>query len=268
MGDGAARRRLIEVDGGSGRLVAAVRGRGDPRGEPPVLLLHPTNLVADAWEDVVSGLGADRTTIAPDLRGHGRSTVEGPFGVDEWLDDVVRVLDACGVELVHAVGGSLGGTLAMVLARRAPERVATVTSFGSPLVVEGQITAFVEMLGERGVRATFETLVPELSLAPGTDPDVARRAVDFCNRNAQDVVAAVLGGASGTDVREEGRGLGDTLPVLTVAGAEDRTCPPAASREVAELVGGAYAEMPGVGHLPMLEDPSGTCALIRRQIAR
>lgn len=265
VADGPGSGRLIEVDGGAGSLVAVVRDAVEPRGAP-VLLLHPTNVVADAWDAVAAGIGSDRTTIAPDLRGHGRSTANGPFGVDEWLDDVIRVLDAVGVGRVHAVGGSLGGTLALVLARRTPDRVATVTTFGSPLVVEGQVTAFVEMLGERGVRGTFETLVPELSLAPGTAPDVVRRTVDLCNANSREVVAAVLDGASRTDVRDECRGLSDVLPILTVTGSEDRTCPPSQSRGVADILGSAYAELPGVGHLPMLEDPAGATRLMLRQL--
>ena len=63
-----------------------------------------------------------------DMRGHG----ESPRGyteltMDGLTDDLFGVMDAAGVETAHLVGESIGGTIALNAALRAPERVRTLT---------------------------------------------------------------------------------------------------------------------------------------------
>jgi pimeloyl-ACP methyl ester carboxylesterase len=63
------------------------------------------------------------TTIAPDLRGYGRSQVKPPFAIEQHLTDLVALLDRQNVDQVLLLGWSLGGIFAMELALRYPERV-------------------------------------------------------------------------------------------------------------------------------------------------
>jgi magnesium chelatase accessory protein len=52
-------------------------------------------------------------------------------------------------------------------------------------------------------------------------------------------------------------------PTLLIAGAGDRTVPPAQSVQVARLMPhGRYVMVPGLGHLAHEEDPAGTATLI------
>lgn len=62
--------------------------------------------------------------LAPDLRGHGRSSTLPPWDLDALVDDVVGVLDRYGLARVPLIGHSLGGVVALRLAAAAPERVA------------------------------------------------------------------------------------------------------------------------------------------------
>lgn len=53
------------------------------------------------------------------------------------------------------------------------------------------------------------------------------------------------------------------LPVLAIAGAEDRTCPPAHVRETALLIAGArFHQIEGTGHLPCVEKPEEYAAIL------
>jgi pimeloyl-ACP methyl ester carboxylesterase len=75
----------------------------------------------------------DRRHILLDQRGHGRS--DQPEGLeahrlDEYLADVIAVLDAEGVERVAMVGYSDGAYVVYALAARHPERVAAVVGIG------------------------------------------------------------------------------------------------------------------------------------------
>ena len=60
--------------------------------------------------------------LAPDLRGHGHSTWDAPWGVAQHAADLLETLDAEGVERCPIVGHSFGGLLAMELAAAAPTR--------------------------------------------------------------------------------------------------------------------------------------------------
>jgi pimeloyl-ACP methyl ester carboxylesterase len=55
------------------------------------------------------------------------------------------------------------------------------------------------------------------------------------------------------------------VPALVVVGAEDRALPPARSRRLAAALPSArLVEVPGAGHLSVLEAPAAVCAAIDR----
>lgn len=62
-------------------------------------------------------------TIAPDLRGYGKSRCNANFVMQDHLDDLEALLDCLGIEKCLVLGWSLGGILAMELALRLPQRV-------------------------------------------------------------------------------------------------------------------------------------------------
>ena len=67
--------------------------------------------------------GADRRTVALDLRGHGGSGPEPPWHLERLLDDLLETMDAEGIATAAVAGHSFGGVVAAALAARAPERV-------------------------------------------------------------------------------------------------------------------------------------------------
>ncbi|GAA2574747.1 alpha/beta fold hydrolase [Actinomadura fulvescens] len=95
---------------------------GDPAG-PPVLALHGINGHGARWRRLAEHHLADRHVLAPDLRGHGRSTHDAPWHVDRHVADLLAVLDTEGVARTDIVGHSYGGMIAVHLSHAAPERV-------------------------------------------------------------------------------------------------------------------------------------------------
>jgi lipase len=61
--------------------------------------------------------------LAPDLRGHGRSTYDAPWNLTTHVEDVLETIAAEGVERAAWIGHSFGARLVIELCARAPERI-------------------------------------------------------------------------------------------------------------------------------------------------
>src|SRR4051812_5531909 len=94
-----------------------------PAGAPTVVLLHGSTLDRHSWDRQVEVLRSDYRVVVPDLRGHGESTLEGRFGFDAAVEDVLALLDEVGGERVALVGLSLGGNIAQEVVYRRPDAV-------------------------------------------------------------------------------------------------------------------------------------------------
>ena len=106
-----------------GEATLSVRTWGDPAG-PPVVLLHCLAGDADDWAVVGESLAADgRWVVAPDQRGHGASGRTTAYSLALMRDDVLTLADALGLQRFDLVGHSMGGSVAVLVAEAAPERV-------------------------------------------------------------------------------------------------------------------------------------------------
>ncbi|PSN18154.1 alpha/beta hydrolase [filamentous cyanobacterium CCP5] len=100
------------------RLHTRVQGSGFP-----MLCLHGHPGSGQSMAVFTDALSNQLKTIAPDLRGYGRSQTRQPFEMAAHLEDLVELLDTHGVDQCWVLGWSLGGILAMEMALQYPERV-------------------------------------------------------------------------------------------------------------------------------------------------
>src|ERR1700736_5823256 len=98
----------------------------------PVILLHGGLGHSGNWAYQVPALvGSGHHTVLIDSRGHGRSTRDAqPFSYELMASDVLAVMDAIHLEKAGLVGWSDGACTALILAAKAPSRIAGVFSFG------------------------------------------------------------------------------------------------------------------------------------------
>ncbi|GKW48036.1 alpha/beta fold hydrolase [Halomonas sp. NCCP-2165] len=92
----------------------------------PLVVIHGLLGSADNWRSHLRAWQPLRRTLAVDLRNHGRSPHAEGMGYDAMADDVLVTLDRLGIERCHLLGHSMGGKVAMTLARENPERVASL----------------------------------------------------------------------------------------------------------------------------------------------
>jgi pimeloyl-ACP methyl ester carboxylesterase len=154
---------FIEVGQGPDRRNIAVRARG---GGPPGLLwlggfhsdMKGTKAVAlDAW-----AAENRRACVRFDYSGHGESGgafTDGSIG--QWLEDSLAVFDACCEGPQVVIGSSMGGWIALLLARELARRGCAGRATLAGLVLIAPAPDFTEELMWRGfspeIRAQIET---------------------------------------------------------------------------------------------------------------
>jgi|TARA_R110000851_G_scaffold1468_11_gene5468 esterase len=92
----------------------------------PLVVIHGLLGSADNWRSHLKVWQRGRRVIAVDLRNHGRSPHAEGMRYATMVDDVIALLDKLSIERAHVLGHSMGGKVAISLARLAPERVASL----------------------------------------------------------------------------------------------------------------------------------------------
>ena len=105
---------------------------------PTVVLAPGSCSTGSAWRPVLERLTPERDVWAVDLPGFGGSgaIADGPCGIEALADAVEAFMGASGLERPHVAGNSLGGVVALELARRGVVASATALSpagFGTRL---------------------------------------------------------------------------------------------------------------------------------------
>jgi pimeloyl-ACP methyl ester carboxylesterase len=114
------------VDHDGARVWYATFGSG-----APVIMLHGGLGHSGNWGYQVPALvGSGYRAVLIDSRGHGRSTRDArPFSYELMASDVLSVMDVLRLKKAAFVGWSDGACIALILAMKAPERVAGVFFF-------------------------------------------------------------------------------------------------------------------------------------------
>ena len=251
-----AKLEKVTVAGPRGPLTVFRGGTG-----PTVVLLHGVNDQAGGWARVAKPLAASHHLVIPDLPGHGESEpLEGPLTVDELIAGVEAVLAAEPRPAV-LVGNSMGGWLALLVARRHPEHVSRVVLLNAAAIRAERHVSLVPKDREEARAAMAAVMAPS---APPT-PDFV---LDDLVRRAPASPAARLMATSFNDHALDGR-LGEIrVPVFMVWGAEDRLLPRAYAEKVAAgLPQAKLTFLDNCGHMPQRECPDRLLPLLEAAIA-
>jgi len=125
---------------------------------PAVVLIHCWCGSSALWGETAAELVRDYTVVMLDLAGHGRSGRERrDYTMTAFAGDVLAAMDAAGVRAAVLVGHSMGGPVALEVARLAPDRVLGIVGIDNLEVVESPWTEeqYEEFLAP--LRADFPT---------------------------------------------------------------------------------------------------------------
>lgn len=105
---------------------------------PAVVFVHGAIVDHSQWDAQLDALADEYTTVAYDVRGHGRTggSAIDSYDVDLFVDDLDTLLTALDLDRPVLCGHSTGGCIAQVYAARYPERVSGLIladTFSPPL---------------------------------------------------------------------------------------------------------------------------------------
>jgi pimeloyl-ACP methyl ester carboxylesterase len=141
----APRRLSFALDGrGPGEM--AVLEWGDPTRPVDLIFVHANGFNARTYSALLEPLGGDRRIWAPDLRGHGRTTLtaqpEGRWSWDDHGADLAALVDRAGTSPLVLSGHSMGGTSSVLAAAQRRERVRALTLFDPVIWSQPAVLAF------------------------------------------------------------------------------------------------------------------------------
>jgi len=230
-----------------------------------ILFVHGFPLDKSMWLHQLHAFKSDFRVIAPDLRGHGETTIgDQAFSISLFADDLIRLMDALELKKVILCGLSMGGYTALNAVLRFPDRfsalILTDTSCkaDTPEAREKRMQTIVdiEQSGlEKYAEESLKRLFAPESLVYKTDEAEAVRNM-ILNTTKNSLFSSLKALAS----REESCSKLSmiNIPTLVITGQADIITPP----EIAELM---HQQIPHsrihileeAGHMSNMENPEG-----------
>ena len=265
----------------SSRFVAAagIKWHVQMMGQGPVmLLLHGTGAATHSWRDLMPLLAAHFTIVAPDLPGHGFTSMpeRRRMGLPSMASAVATLLRALDMTPQATAGHSAGAAVALRLHLDGSIPGGPIVSLNGALMPFPGIASIV-----------YPALAKLLFLNPFAAPLLTRRAgipgetrrliegtgskldetgIGFYERlfSTRRHVAAAVSMMANWDLRSLRNDLSRvTAPVSLISGELDRAVPPQVARDAAKLLSdAAVIDLPGLGHLAHEESPRTVANLI------
>lgn len=232
---------------------------------PPVLFIHSLGTNNYLFRDQIAALKEDWRCIAPDCRGHGASSYNGTFSVEDVAADHQAVLDHLGIATCHVVGLSMGGSIALNVNQRWPETVRSLVLADSFARIrpgaEDRIYATQEAVAYLSMRE-FGSQYAGDRLMSTTEIDKLDELADEiskCPPKAYvDTVRAIFTYDASGDLAHV------TSPTLILIGDQDDATPMAESEFIRDGIAGSEIRViPDAGHLSTIDNPDAFTAELK-----
>ncbi|MDR3111188.1 MAG: alpha/beta fold hydrolase [Planctomycetaceae bacterium] len=213
--------------------------------------------------------------IVPDLRGFGRSGVQAigsTTTMEQFAADISQLLDALAIkDKIILCGLSMGGYVASAFARGYGNRLAALILCDTKLepdtatAAENRIKLAASLdSGNETVENLTKNMLPNI-LSPTTlseKPEIVKRVKTMMqSQSPTGLAAAARGMATRQDTTKVITEL--NIPILTMAGKEDKLTPPATMQSITKTAKQSESkEIPNAAHLPPIESPQNTAEVI------
>jgi pimeloyl-ACP methyl ester carboxylesterase len=227
-----------------------------------IVLLHGYCGSSAYWEPIVDELEQYVRIIAPDARGHGRSsaTNEDIYTMEMYAEDVAQMLITLQIHNAVLLGHSLGGYITLALAEMYAKKLSGFGLIHSTALEDSEAAKqnrdkAVAALEESGVQPFVDGLIPKLFAPANVEamPSEIERAKQIGYGTS---LQGAVGTARGMKIRANRTHIIEQteLPVLLVSGANDKVIPTEST--FAATNGSTVKVVLGsAGHMGMVEQP-------------
>jgi len=184
-------------------------------------------------------------------------------------EDVLTLLDTLKIERAILIGHSMGGYASLAFAQAYPHRLAGLglvcTQAGADAPERRQARyQTAEEVGRKGVKVVAENMAPKLT----KNPELVKPLQKLIMQNKpKGIIASLKGMAERPDAL--GWLSAISVPAVVLAGKADGLVSPERAQTMTQLLGKAWlVELPGVGHMPMMEAPQATADALNQLIQR
>lgn len=234
--------------------------------ETPLLFIHGFGGDLSNWMLNQTTLSATRRTIAFDLPGHGGSSKNvGEGKPATFAATTAALLDKLDISKAHVVGHSLGGAIALELAKAFPQKVASLSLIAPAGLGRDINMAFIDGFITADRRKTLEPVLNYLVhdktlISRKMIEDIIRfKRLDGAVQGLQNIANACF---------PNGQQADDLIPTLVnfdgpaqiIWGADDEILSPNSAKDLPTTI--KVTLLPQAGHMPQLEKAADVNAAI------
>lgn len=226
-------------------------GTGDP-----ILWIHGFPFASSIFEPQLAIRRVRH--VMPDLPGFGQSRPHGgDLSIDGYARLMIELLDHRGIDRATIAGLSMGGYIALAMARLAPERLRRLILLDTRETADTEEGrkgryASIEKVQKEGVTPIVDSMLPKMltSAAPQEMKDRLREIMT--SASPEGVIAALRAMAARPDSSPLLPKI--DVPTLIVVGEEDTITPPSDAERMAKAIRGArLLRIPRAAHLANYE---------------
>lgn len=248
----------------------------------PLFFLYGLGCSIFHWKYQMRHFRGKRRIIWSDYRGHGKSVYRkrnAKITVDQISDDILRIVEKLKLKEVVFLGQSMGGTVALDVARKDPDKIAGLVLMGTP----GRGPSHTMRMGKIGREAWnamiltnnifpqlvkraykglpfIKTLMRELVRKDGFNPRLARTSdideyVGELLKVDPNLFWELAEDLETIDVYQWEKEI--PAPTLVIAGSHDHLVPVNEAKRLAQkMPRGELSIFPHGSHCPHLDDPA------------
>lgn len=238
---------------------ASIHYRHAPGGIRTIVFLHSLGCDLETWSRVAPLYSPEFSTLTYDLRGHGQSQASSDVqSIDDYVFDLIELLDDLKIEEATLIGVSLGGLIALAAAISHPERFNRLVVIAASARI-GTYDAWdqrIQAIKTASLANLAETLVPRWFSREFIDanPNAYQSYLAKLKNNSEAAYCASCAVLRDTNLYRQLRQL--NIPCLIIGGALDEAVPLDELQKLSKSIPDCRLEcIEKAAHLPPIETP-------------
>lgn len=248
-----------------------VEGQGDP-----VIFIHGVGLDLHIWSNQIQELSSKYQVVCYDMLGHGESACPpGPYSLDQFVEQLDKLLLHLTISQVHLVGFSMGGLVAQAYAIHYPEKVSSLTIMNSVAKRSEEqrqgVLARVKEVEKNGHKATIDAAIQRWFNHPFMEqhPEVVKQIQQRLEDNQPDAYLSAYRVFATADDELYDQLPKIQCPTLVVTGELDQgSTPEMANLMAKQIPHSEVAIFPGIKHMLPIEAAESLNQLLLSQFEK